>query len=369
MNAKDDRIAKTSRTARRLARLVSLAQAAHLWEVLWRALIPPLLVAGLFLCVSWLGLWLELPHTGRLIGTGFFALVFLISLSGLRHLRVLTRGEALNRIDRASGLGHRPASVLEDRLANEGHDPATAALWALHQKRAEALAGKLRAGLPSPRAVELDRYALRAGVLVALVAAAFIAGPERYARTAAAFDWNLTGDGGPGYRIDAWIDPPAYTGKAPVLLDLASDAARDASHPLRVEAPAGSTVIVRSSGGQSDVETKGLLAPPPPPKEGDKAPPLETAALGAGDTAQKFILRGDAQLILRHAGDIRGIFNLAAIPDKPPSIMLRENPQGKCAGHAFARLHRQRRLRGHQSRSCLRPPQDRRRASARSLLG
>jgi uncharacterized protein (TIGR02302 family) len=332
LSTKDGQTAKISRTARRLARLVSLARAAYLWEVLWRALIPPLSVAGLFLCVSWLGLWLELPHPARLAGTGAFTVLFLISLFGLRHLRWPTRGEALNRIDQASGLDHRPASVLEDRLANAGHDPATAALWALHQKRAEAQAGKLRAGFASPRAVELDRYAIRAGVLVALIAAAFIAGPERYARTAAAFDWNLKGADGPGYRIDAWIDPPTYTGKAPVLLDLVSDAARDESHPLKIEVPAGSTVIVRSSGGQSDVETSGLLAPPPPPKDTDKTPPPETAALGEGDTAQKFILRGDAQLILRHAGDIRGIFNLTAIPDKPPAIMLREIPKANTRG-------------------------------------
>jgi uncharacterized protein (TIGR02302 family) len=329
LNANDDRTAKTTK---RLGQLVSLARAAYLWEALWRALIPPLVVAGLFLCVSWLGLWLELPHSGRLIGTGLFAILFLGSLFGLRHLRLLSRTEALSRIDRASGLGHRPASVLDDRLANEGHDPATAALWALHRKRAEAQIDGLRAGLASPRAVEFDRYALRAGILVALVASAFIAGPERYARTAAAFDWNLKGADGPGYRIDAWIDPPAYTGKAPVLLDLASAAARDEGHPAEVEAPAGSTVIVRSSGGQSEVETSGLLAPPPPPKEADKQEIAKAAALAEGDTAQKFILRGDARLILRHAGGLKGIFKLKAIPDKPPAIMLREIPKSNARG-------------------------------------
>lgn len=333
-----------------------LARAAALWEHLWRALLPPLIVWGLFLCLSWLGLWLELPHAGRMTGMAVFALAFLASLAGLRHVRVLPRAAALSRIDRASGLGHRPASVLDDTLANDGHDPATSALWALHRKRAEAQVDSLRAGIASPRAVEFDRYAVRAGVVVALIATAFIAGPERYARTAAAFDWDLKATDGPGYRIDAWIDPPPYTGKAPVLLDLTSDSARDERHPQAVEAPAGSVLVVRSSGGQSTVETSGLLVPPPPSKETDgkvkdakttdaKATDAKDAdgkdavaalaaddALAPGDTAQRFILRGDAKLTLRHAGSVRGVFQIKAIPDKPPMILLREIPKANARG-------------------------------------
>ena len=56
---------------------------------------------------------------------------------------------------------------------------------------------------------------------VMLVASAFLAGPEKYARLAAAFDWREAAPPGASYRIDAWIDPPAYTGKPPVMLNLA----------------------------------------------------------------------------------------------------------------------------------------------------
>ena len=320
---------------RRLDRLVRLAQAAHLWERIWRAIIPALIVIGLFLCVSWLGIWMDLSHLGRLVGVVIFAFLLVASLFGLRHLVPLRRREALARIDRASALGHRPASVLEDTLANAGQDDATAALWALHRRRAEAQAKNLRAGAPSPRAVELDRYALRAGVLVALIACAFVAGPERYARTAAAFDWDLGGSGGPGYRLDAWIDPPGYTGKAPVYLDLASDAARDERHPQRLEMPAGSVVIVRASGGSVDVETTGPLLPPPakvvnPGEEQnagkDAAPPVP------GDSEQRYVLHGDSRLILRHGGALRALFDIAAIPDNPPTIVLREVPKANARG-------------------------------------
>ena len=50
-----------------------------------------------------------------------------------------------------------------------------------------------------------------------LVAAYFAAGDERVMRVAAAFDWN--GVLAPAnIRVDAWVTPPNYTGKPPVIL-------------------------------------------------------------------------------------------------------------------------------------------------------
>ena len=66
-------------------------------------------------------------------------------------------------------------------------------------------------------------------------------------RIAAAFDWN--GVLAPAnVRVDAWVTPPVYTGKPPIILSAANkDAAAPDSGPLPV--PAGSTLMVRSSGG------------------------------------------------------------------------------------------------------------------------
>ena len=329
---------------RRLARLVAWARGIDLWERLWRGLIPPLVVAGVFLAVSWLGLWLVVPHWARALGLVLFATVFVASTFGLWRLRPLSRADALRRVDRASGAAHRPAASLDDRLAAAGRDAATDALWALHQRRAETEAAGLTAGRPSPRSVELDRFAIRFGVVAVLFACALVAGPQRYARVAAAFDFADASPAGPGYRIDAWIDPPAYTGKPPVLLDLASDAARDSAHPLRLAAPAGSTVVIRSSGGSPvEVETSGPLLPPAKPKkeEAGKDEPREEEAKPqevkqdvppAGDSETKLVLHGNSRLTLRHGGGLRGVFELAAIPDRPPTIMLREVPKHNARG-------------------------------------
>ena len=103
---------------------------------------------------------------------------------------------------------------------------------------------RIRAGLPSPRLAIHDPWALRALIAVMMVAAYVAAGDERAMRVAAAFDWN--GVLAPAnVRVDAWVTPPLYTGKPPIILSAANkEAALPAAGPLPV--PAGSTLIVRS---------------------------------------------------------------------------------------------------------------------------
>src|ERR1700731_4772333 len=50
-----------------LSRALDRARSAILWERLWPALAAPATAVGLFLAVSWLGLWLWLPPVGRAV--------------------------------------------------------------------------------------------------------------------------------------------------------------------------------------------------------------------------------------------------------------------------------------------------------------
>jgi len=329
----------------RLDRLVAEAKAALLFEQLWRALVFPLCILGLFFCLSFAGLWLEIGHAARAALVILLAGFFLFSLLSLRHVRWPSRRQALERIDQHSGIAHNPASVIDDTLANSSSDPLTLSLWALHRQRALRSLKSLRAGRPSPRSVEVDRYALRGGILVALVACAFLAGPERYARVAAAFDWRGTGAPAHTTRLDAWIDPPPYTGKAPVLLSLGSKEATSPDKPLAVEAPVNSTIIVRSVGGDARIDTSGALkeiVPEADKKEADKkddakdgatktaaAPP---ATPTTGESEKRFHLEGDAGLTLHHAGRLVGVFSLHAIADRPPTIALTGVPKINARG-------------------------------------
>ena len=62
------------------------------WERLWPALATLATVVGLFLTVSWLGLWLWLPPLGRAAGMVVFALLALAALVPFARLRSRRRG-------------------------------------------------------------------------------------------------------------------------------------------------------------------------------------------------------------------------------------------------------------------------------------
>src|SRR5258708_22952193 len=142
----------------------------------------------MFLVVSWAGLWLALPFVARAIGLGLFVLAALGALFPFIRFRWPTRDEALSRLDRGSGIRHRPATALTDTLATQ--DPVAQALWLAQRERTLASIKRIRAGLPSPRLAIHDPWALRALVVVMLVAAYVAARDERTLRTVAAFDWN-----------------------------------------------------------------------------------------------------------------------------------------------------------------------------------
>lgn len=304
--------------------LVARARAALLWEQLWRGLAPVAGVVAIFAILAFLGFWQVAPRALRMAGVGLFALALIASLLPLRRLRWPTREAALARVDATSGLPHHPAATLDDAPANAQTDRLTQALWAAHRHRAAALRSRLRAGLPRPRLIARDPFAVRAALVIGLAAAAFIAGPERYARLAAAFDWRGAAMSGPSQRIDAWIDPPAYTGRAPILLDLAS-----ANANPRIEAPIGSILVVRAAAGDVEIVAEGGLTAATPAKAAarpDAPEPAPKASTAGSNTETRLKLTGDARAaIVGPAGRTR--LDIAAIADRPPTIGLREPPQ------------------------------------------
>jgi hypothetical protein len=119
------------------------------------------------------------------------------------------------RIERASGLAHRPIAMLEDAPENDGE--LTAALWQLHQRRIAADLRQARAGRIFIDAVAGDPLALRGFLLLLLLVALVIAGPQAMPRLGGAFALpDLPWFAGPS--VDAWVTMPAYTGAPPLLL-------------------------------------------------------------------------------------------------------------------------------------------------------
>jgi uncharacterized protein (TIGR02302 family) len=301
----------------KLAQALDRAIYAIAWERAWPNLARLLTVVGLFLVVSWAGLWLVLPFLARAVGLVIFAGIAIAALLPLIRFRWPSREEALGRLDRGSGIRHRPATALTDTLTSQ--DPIAKALWQAQRERTLASLKRIRAGLPQPRLALHDPWALRALVMVMLVATFFAAGNERAMRLGAAFDWN--GVLAPtNIRVDAWVTPPLYTGKPPVILSAANKeaAALPASGPLSV--PAGSTLIVRSSGGSLDIVVAGGLK--------EVAP---TEATPKGTNEKHFTITGDGTAHVRApSGQPQWAF--AATPDRAPTIALAKDPERQARG-------------------------------------
>jgi uncharacterized protein (TIGR02302 family) len=299
---------------RRFGRLLERARWSLWWERAWPLLWLPLAIIGLFLTVSWFGLWLDATPFWRRAGLGLFALAFMASFWPLLRLRMPSRTNALDRLDRDTGLSHGPARVLDDKLALGTADVGTRALWALHRKRAEDAIGRMRVAPPRPDMPRRDRYAVRAAGLLALVASAFVAGPELGSRLLAAFDWRKVEASAPAFRIDGWIDPPLYTRMPPLMIDLARG--------QRLRAPIHSTVVIRIA-GQGNAEVT--------PSEGLK--PLPAKANQRADLREeRFTLEGSSELSIR-TGFANGVrLSFEAIPDTPPIIAFAGPPEVNARG-------------------------------------
>jgi uncharacterized protein (TIGR02302 family) len=300
----------------KLSQALDRATYAIAWERAWPHLARLLTLFGLFLTVSWAGLWLVLPSLARTAGLLLFAAAGIAALWPLIRFRWPTRTEALGRLDRGTGIRHRPATALSDTVATK--DPVALALWQESRARTLASLTRIRAGLPSPRLAIHDPWAVRALVVVMMVAAYVAAGDERNLRLASAFDWN--GVLAPtNIRVDAWVTPPVYTGRPPIILSSANkENAVPASGPLAV--PAGSTVIVRSSGGTLDVVAGGGVT---------EAAPTEQAPKGTNE--RHFTVSGDGSVHVR-APSGQPQWKFTATPDRPPTIALAKDPERQPRG-------------------------------------
>ncbi|MBX6328706.1 MAG: TIGR02302 family protein [Pseudolabrys sp.] len=305
-----------------LARAVARARGSLLWERLWPALAALANALGLFLAFSWAGLWTALPPLGRAVGLGVFALVTLVAAIPLIRLRLPSVSEGLRRLDRGSGEAHRPATAIADRIATNGEDPVAQALWRAHVERALTSARKFKAGWPRPMLPLRDPLALRALVLLLVVTTFFAAAGERWKRVLAAFDWS--GVVAPAnFRIDAWITPPVYTGRAPILLPglhPGASAPPASSEPVAV--PAGSQLVIRASGVHVKIAHDGGV---------EDAPPAPTAEVPQGSEEHRFVIRSDGAATVHGAGGALG-WRFTAIPDRAPSIELIREPERQARG-------------------------------------
>jgi uncharacterized protein (TIGR02302 family) len=304
-----------------LKRALSRAWWTIVWERLWPPLASIFTAIGLFLALSWAGVWLFLPPVGRAIGLFLIGVVTAICAVPLLRFRLPSTLDGLRRLDIGSGLAHRPATAIADRMATADADHVSVALWRAHLERALRAARALRAGLPAPRLGVRDPMAVRGLILVVAIAAFFGAGGERGKRIAAAFDWAGVVST-PNFRVDAWVTPPPYTAKPPVILPgIRAGEQIQASAPVPV--PVGSILVIRASGANGlDVTASGGLGDAP---GAASAPP-------SGTDEHRFLIRDRGTVTLRGVVDHDVVWTFNAIPDRAPTIALTKEPEPQARG-------------------------------------
>jgi len=99
-------------TQSRLAAALIRARWTIVWERLWPALTSLATAIGLFLALSWLGVWLWLPPLVRAAAVIVCAALAIAAAWPFVFVRMPGKRDALGRIDRGSGLPHRPATAI-----------------------------------------------------------------------------------------------------------------------------------------------------------------------------------------------------------------------------------------------------------------
>ncbi|PBB92632.1 TIGR02302 family protein [Mesorhizobium sp. WSM3864] len=313
--------------AGRLALSRLATRASMIFERGWPLLLPLAVVAGLFLSVSWLGLFQRLPDLARIGLLILFSISALAALFALRFFRIPSAVEVDRRIEAANELLHSPVQVQTDRPS--GADSLfSQALWREHQKRmAERLSG-LGADRPRTSVPDYDRWGLRAVVgLLFVTAFAFSFGPFG-GRISDGFVASAARDSVPP-RIDAWVTPPSYTGKPPLFLTA------DVNQAAQVfSVPEGSDVSLRVTGGTgeetlsyADANGNDRAIEPAAPK--GAAPAAAQPGSPAGLKVRQFSgkLNTNGTLRLKSGEDDLSHWAFAIIPDKPPTIRFVGEPK------------------------------------------
>ncbi|MEE9195844.1 MAG: DUF4175 family protein, partial [Alphaproteobacteria bacterium] len=306
----------TQSSAPPLARLEGrmwLARLAILWERTWPALWPVMAALGSFAALALFDLLPGLPGwLHALVLAGFIAALGTALWAGAKGLRFPGPGRARRRLESQSGLAHRPLGTLLDHQATGADDPESQVLWQLHRRRMIESIRELRIGVPAAGLTKRDPRALR--VLLGLVLTVAVVGawgeiPKRLAH-AVTPNFSALGAVQP-VALDLWITPPAYTGLAPLFMQVRGTQQAGAG---RLAIPAGSTLLAQLHGGQGK---------PTLQIEGDAKP---FNAVDDGAYKITATLDSGSHIVVTQDKVEVAAWPLTLIPDIEPWISLTEPP-------------------------------------------
>lgn len=280
-----------------------MARARLFWERYAPVFAIAAIVFSLFLIGSFGGIWERIGDPWR--GIALIAALYFIGKAalGARGVKRPTRSEARRRVERDSGVKHRPLDTLDDRPA------LSEKLWPAHYAAARNAAEHLDAPLPRPVLAPMDQYFLRFLLPAALVLAALVGAGDNMERLKRALTptWQSP-ISAKDVTFEAWVDPPDYTGRPPIYF----------KDRTQVDIPAGSELVARITGAKdaTRLKLKGKL----------RSRYLPLTRLGPKSFETRAIINGDTTARWR-VGSFEKSWDLTAIPDTPPTVAFKINPR------------------------------------------
>ncbi|GEM_PF-2583204 len=282
-----------------------------------RAALPVIGITSTFLAATGFGMWQHVPPSARMAGVALFAVALAAAIAPLRKVRVPTREQALERMDKATGLPGRLASTYDDIPVKES-DAQSRVIWELQRSRIERKVGAfkaapLRSTLPARDPMAL-RYAM--ALIAGLAVTGAISEDQAMNRFAAAFDFQ-TGLTANMAKIDAYVTPPKYTGKAPIYI-ASTKQGKEAAEDAAYEVPESSILTLRLHDPHARVTATGGSAKP------------EDSCKPSGEITQCDLeLSSNAQITVKspRTGEVVWQFNVTA--DLPPQVALAPTPKAE----------------------------------------
>jgi uncharacterized protein (TIGR02302 family) len=244
-----------------------------LFERLWLKLWAPFIVISLFLILTLFHIWPLLSPLMHRLGLALFAMAFIGSFYPLFSLRFPKESQALKRLDKNSTLPHQPAQAFKDKLEPNLKTQSyqqTEAIWLQFKNRLVEKIKQLKVRPPQPETYKQDPYALRMVLMLIVACGLFFQGGNVKSLIANAVTLppmiNTS-----NLRVDAWVTPPSYTGKAPILI---ADGGKNAKVETTTSSrnpndkkkgftvPQNSTLTIRINGSEAKhVEIESLNSP------------------------------------------------------------------------------------------------------------
>ena len=303
-----------TRLAPGVERHIALTQGVLWLERVWDASWPASGFLLLYLALSLFDVWGYVPALVHIAVLGATVAVTLLALvKAVRTLRPPTRADAIQRLEIASALTHRPLETASDKLSDGALDPATRALWQGAQREAADALIHLRQAAPRSRLSARDPQALRFAALLLFVLGAALAGPDGWSRIGAGLNPNFGAGSDHPVALDAWIDPPPYTGLPPVFLARGALPSGEDNVP---SVPQGAVLTLRLHGdfSKARVELK------PSGRNHVKSTSLRLARDKSGTLTGTLPLETTSEAILRAHGRVLGRWPINVVPDTPPQI-------------------------------------------------